>query len=320
MRRLGLAVLVGVLLVAGCSIPHPKNSHGVTKIAATEAEVDQIYDRYRSYRKDALDLLDEQPLTAVETGAVLAIDTGTLRVARRLLLTRAPDDTQDLEIRAVYAPRLDAYPLWFVVVVEDGVRDLIKVQIFQRETSTSPWLLVSSPETLPSTELPAFETDATDALMPVDPFRQGPLVMSPQDAIDAYAASLNAAEPVSDPVVSEDSFVTQMRAVADKQRQIEGVTFSQQWTARPVQYVARAADGGALVFGNLARVDNYQIQEGRYIDWPEGSEQKAFLSGRLYSSGELHYYHQILVYVPPDGDDKPVVLGQYGGVVDGVGY
>jgi hypothetical protein len=320
MRRLGLAVFVLVLLAAGCAIPHPKDSHGITKIAASEAEVEQIYERYREFRKDALDQLDEQPLTAVETGSVLAIDTGVLRVARRLLLTKAPDDTQELRIRGVYAPRLDAYPLWFVVVVEDRVRDLIKVQIFQRETSTSPWLMVASPETLPSTELPAFDTDTTDALMPADPLRQGQLVMSPQKAVNAYAATLNAQDPPDDPVVSEDSFVTQMRAVAAKQRRIEGVTFSQQWTPRPVQYVVRAADGGVLVFGTLARVDNYQIQQGRYIDWPEGSEQKAFLSGRLYSTGELHYYHQILVYVPPAGDDKPVVLGQYGGVVDGIGY
>jgi hypothetical protein len=320
MRRLGLAALVVGLLAAGCAIPHPKDSHGVTKIAASDAEVEQIYDRYRDSRKDALDQLDEQPLTAVETGAVLAIDNGALQVARRLLLTKAPDDTQDLRIRAVYAPRLDAYPLWFVVVVEDRVRDLIKVQIFQRQSSTSPWLLVSSPETLPSTELPAFDTDTTDALMPVDPLHRGGLVMSPQQAINAYAATLNAEEPAADPVVSEDSFVTQMRAVADKQRQIDGATFSQQWTARPVQYVVRAANGGALVFGTLGRVDNYQIEKGRYIDWPEGSEQKAFLSGRLYTTGELHYYHQILVYVPPHGDDKPLVLGQYGGVVDGVGY
>jgi len=319
MRRLALAVVLAVL-AAGCAIPHPKDSHGVTKVAASDTEVEQIYDRYRDYRKDALDLLDEQPLTAVESGAVLAIDTGALRVARRLLLTKAPDDTQDLQIRAVYAPRLDAYPLWFIVVVEDGVRDLTKVQIFQRQSSTSPWLLVASPETLPSTELPAFDSDTTDALMPADPFRQGQLVMSPQKAVNAYAATLNNAAPTEDPVVSEDSFVTQMRAVANKQRQIDGVTFSQQWTARPVQYVIRAADGGVLVFGTLARVDDYQIEEGRYIDWPEGSEQKAFLSGRLYSSGELHYYHQILVYIPPDGDDKPVVLGQYGGVVDGIGY
>src|SRR5690606_18887484 len=112
---------------------------------------------------------DEQPLNAVESGAVLAIDSGALRVARRLVQSETPDDTQELRILDVFAPRLESYPLWFVVIVEDGVRDLIKVQIFERRTSTAPWQLVASPETLPSTELPAVELDGDSVLQPLDP-------------------------------------------------------------------------------------------------------------------------------------------------------
>jgi hypothetical protein len=317
-RRLWVAVVAGALLVAGCAVPHPKDSHGVTKVAASEAEAEAIYDRYRTIRKSALELLDERPLTQVESGAVLAIDAGALTVARRLLLSEAPNDTQDLRILDVYAPRLESYPLWFVVVVQDGVRDLIKVQIFQRESSTTGWQLVASPEILPTTELPTFDLDDTDALKPVDPFRADGLSMSPQEAVDSYAATLNK-QPGAESDVSEDSFVTQMRQVAAEQQQVDGATFTQEWTPRPVQYALRAADGGAIVFGTLYRADRYEIETGHYINWPEGSEQKAFLSGRLYSIGELRYYHQILVYVPPD-EGKPVALGQYGGVVDGVGY
>ncbi len=317
-RRLCIAVMASALLVAGCAIPHPKDSHGVTKVAATPAQADLIYDRYRKVRKHALNRLDSQPLTTVEAGPVLAIDAGKLTVARRLLLSGRPDDTQDLRILDVFAPRLDSYPLWFVVVVEDGVRDLTKVQVFQRASSTTGWQLAASPETLPSTELPAFALDGTGALEPVDPSQAGRMTMSPQQAVDAYAATLNHA-PGAVSEVSRDSFVTQMRQVAAQQRRVDGVTFTQDWNARPVQYALRAADGGALVFGTLARLDRYQIKKGRAIDWPDGSEQKAFLSGRLYTTGELRYYHQILVYVPPDVG-KPVVLGQYGGVVDGFGY
>jgi hypothetical protein len=319
MRRLTVAVLIGVLAVGGCSFPHPKDSHGVTKVAATDAEAEAIYDRYRQARRNALDLLDEDPLTAVESGAVLAIDSGALQVARRLLMSETPDDTQDLRILDVYAPRLDSYPMWFVVVVEDGVRDLIKVQIFQRESSIAAWHLVASPEALPTTELPAFELDGDGVLASVEPDEESGLAMSPQAAVDAYADALNEPAPTPDSEVQEDSFVSQMRDVAGQQRQIEGVGFSQQWSPRPVEYAVRASDGGALVFGTLSRLDRYEIAEGRYIDWPEGSEQKAFLSGRLYSSGELRYFHQILAYVPPD-DGEPLVLGHYGGVVDGIGY
>lgn len=318
-RRIGVAVLAGVLTAGGCALPQPKDADDVTKVAATDAEAEAIYDRYRTARQDALELLDEDPLTAVESGAVLAIDSGALLVARRLLMSETPDDTQDLRILDVYAPRLDSYPMWFVVVVEDAVRDLIKIQIFQRESSTAAWHLVASPETLPSTELPAVELDGDDVLESLDPEQESGLAISPQAAIDAYAGRLNDPVPTSDSQVQEDSFVSQMRSVAQQQRQIEGVGFSQQWSSRPVEYALRASDGGALVFGTLSRLDRYEIAEGRYIDWPEGSEQKAFLSGRLYSSGELRYFHQILVYVPPGGGE-PLVLGHYGGVVDGIGY
>lgn len=317
-RRLGAAALVGVLAVGGCGLPHPKDSD-VSKVAVTEAEAESVYEHYRDVRRNAFELLDGQPLTAVESGAVLAIDSGALKVARRLLLSETPDDTQDLRILDVYAPRLDSYPMWFIVVVEDGVRDLIKVQVFERQTSTSDWRLAASPETLPTTELPAFEQGNSDVLESVDPEDDAGLAMSPQQALDAYADTLNDPAPTEASGVQEDSFVTQMRDVARQQRTIEGVAFSQQWSARDVEYAVRASDGGALVFGTLSRVDRYEIAEDRYIDWPEGSEQKAFLSGRLYSSGELRYFHQILVYVPP-GDGEPLVLGHYGGVVDAIGY
>jgi hypothetical protein len=318
-RGVGTAVLAGSLVVAGCAFPHPKDSHGVTKVAATEAEAEAVFEHYRARRQDALELLDEQPLISVESGAVLAIDSGALMVARRLLLSETPDDTQDLRILDVYAPRLDAYPMWFVIVVEDGVRDLIKVQIFQRESSTAAWHLVASPEMLPSTDLPALDLDGTDALTSIDPEDDEGLAMSPQQALDAYAETLSQPTPDPESEILEDSFVSQMRDVAQQQRQIEGVAFTQQWSSRPVAYAMRASDGGALVFGTLSRFDRYEIAEGRYIDWPEGSEQKAFLSGRLYSTGELRYFHQILVYVPPDSGE-PIVLGHYGGVVDGIGY
>ncbi|CAN5195034.1 hypothetical protein BH24ACT12_BH24ACT12_13130 [soil metagenome] len=48
-------------------------------------------------------------------------------------------------------------------------------------------------------------------------------------------------------------------------------------------------------------------------------EQKAFLVGSLYSSATLRYFHQVLMYVPPEDSGAPFVLGQYGGVVGAEG-
>ena len=307
-------------LVAGCQLPHRKDDLSVTKVAASTTQVEEVYDRYLKIRGNALHLLDARPLTSIESGPVLAIDSGALEVARRLLLTEKPQDKQTLRILDVLTPRLDAYPLWFVVVAADGTRDLTKVQIFQRETATSQWELVASPEILSSTTLPKLQTDESGALVGAPPGSDEGLVSSPAAALDAYAAALDDPGSGSADGVAVDSFIRAMREVAARQSAIEGVRFAQSWSARPVEYALRTVDGGALVFATLERVDRYHIDAGRAIDWPEGSEQEAFLSGRLFSTGVLRYFHHVLMYVPSESGDKPFVLGQYGGVVEGVGY
>jgi hypothetical protein len=315
-----VAALVVCGLLAGCSLPHRKDDLSATKVAASTAQVEEVYDRYLKIRGNALHLLDARPLTSIESGPVLAIDSGALEVARRLLLTEKPDDRQSLRILDVLAPRLDSYPLWFVVLAADETRDVTKVQIFERESAVAQWEMVASPEVLSSTTLPELQTDGSGALVGAAPDSDEGLAVSPAAALDAYAAALD--DPTSPDAgeVAEDSFIRSMRDVADRQSAIEGVRFSQEWSARPVEYALRTVDGGALVFATLQRVDRYRIDAGRAIDWPEGSEQEAFLSGRLYSTGVLRYFHQVLMYVPPESDEKPFVLGQYGGVVEGVGY
>ena len=319
-RTRAVTAVLMCCLMAGCGLPHRKDDLSVTKVAASTSQVEEVYDRYLKVRGNALHLLDPRPLTSIESGPVLAIDSGALEVARRLLLTEKPDEKQSLRILDVLAPRLDAYPLWFVVVAADGARDVTKVQIFQRESATSQWELVASPEVLSSTTLPELQTDTSGALVGAPPDSDEGLVASPAAALDSYAAALDDPASSAADEVAVDSFVRSMRDVAVRQSAIEGVRFAQAWSAQPVEYALRTVDGGALVFATLVRVDRYRIEAGRAIDWPEGSEQEAFLSGRLYSTGVLRYFHQVLMYVPPASDDKPFVLGQYGGVVAGVGY
>lgn len=360
-----------VLLAAGCSLPHERTETGASKVAIAQADAEEIYARYARVRKSALRLLDPQPLTSIESGPVLAVDSGALQVARRLLLSKRADDSQDLQIQQVLAPRLSSYPLWFVAVVRDGVRKLTKVQIFTRETSVSTWQLVASPETLTTVDLPPFALDEDGALAPVAPDDGDGLALSPSDAVTAYVGALNAAsgaqengqddpaaaaraaeraqereqvgpgdlpnradeeagprvpdpttelEPGDDPrdLVVRDSFIQQMAAITEQQSSIDGVRFAQQWQARPVEYALRTADGGALVFADLLRVDAYSLEPGTVVNWPEGSDQKAFLTGKLYSGGQLSYVHQVLLYLPAQ-EGKPRAIGQYGGVVDASG-
>ncbi|MGH3425297.1 MAG: hypothetical protein ACRDO8_11235, partial [Nocardioidaceae bacterium] len=154
-RVLGVAVAACLTLgTAACSVPHPRGDVAVSKVAADNGEISSIYERYRDVRANAIKLLDPTPLGTVEDGPVLAIDAGALQVAKRLSRTRDVPNQQNLRIVDVLAPRLTEYPLWFVAIVRDDVRKLTKVQIFERESASSQWELVASPETLQSTTLP----------------------------------------------------------------------------------------------------------------------------------------------------------------------
>ncbi len=313
--------MVAVSLVAvssGCAVPRPVGDDAV-KLAVTRSEADEVLKRWAERRAEALQVLDAEPLTSVEGGDTLAVDRGALIVARRLLEEGTQDVTQQLQLRTVVSPRLSSYPLWFIAVVDDGQRDLTKVQVHRRASAAQPWQLVTTAEVLPSTQLPELALDDSEALEPIDPDDGDGLVGGPQDVADAYADLLNDQSAGDGELVLVDSFVQQMRTVAGAQAEIEGVRFSQDWRASDVEWSARTADGGALVFATMERADRYQIKPGTAVDWEEGSEQAAFLAGRVYTEAVLRYRHQVLLYVPPSGGGQARALGQYGGVVSASG-
>ena len=317
MRRAVALLAIGLLVLAACAVPRERDDREPSRVAAAASEVEAIFERYREVRNTAIELLDAKPLSTVESGPVLAIDSGSFEVAQRLSGTEEADDA-DVEISQVATPSFGAYPLWFMAEVRDPEDEVNRVQVFERASAVDPWLLVATPETVLTTELPELRRRDGRAVV-VAPDDDAGMTMSAQDAADAYAEAL--ADPESDAVglVEQDDFVEQMRELVARNSALEGVEFSQSWAAEEVTHALRTADGGALVFANLLRRDTFTVEEGVRVTWPEDSVQQAFLSSGIATSGRLRYYHQVLVHVP-GGDAKPRVLGQYGGVVDGDGF
>ncbi|MDD9347554.1 hypothetical protein [Mumia sp.] len=319
-RRPGAVLAAGLLvgaLVSGCGIvPLEKTSTEVSKIAADHDEVDRTYRNYEKARAAAFGALDPDILALVETGPVLAVDGRAIDVAKRVHGSASTGAAvAPAEIEDVYTPRLDAYPLWFVVTARDAARGMRRVQVFERASSTEQWELTASPEALLSTVLPVPRT--VDGVLETVPADDGDgLVSSPAAAMQAYAAVLgDPSSPRADQVTA-DSFVTQMRAQAAGLAK-PGTTFRRTWSSQPVTHTMRTQDGGALVFGTLMRQDGWVLAPGATVTWPEASEHKAYLGSPMTGSGVLRYYHQVLMYVPPQGGvGLPRVLGQYGGVVD----
>lgn len=323
MRRSCCTVLALLLVcLAACGLPSRKDPEPPVKVAATRTEAESIFDHFTDVRSTSYKLLDPNPLTAVEIGPVLKIDAGAITV-HRLLGERAPRDavsSTDLALTDVYAPRFHEYPLWFLAVVRDGDRELTRVQVFARPSAAMPWVLVASPETLSADVLPTLAFDSHDALQTLAADEQSGLVASPESVAATYAQALHDPGSAAAGQIGSDAFVEQVRRVDEQISALKGVTYEQTWQPHDVTHVVRTADGGALVFATFTRKETYKINDGVTVDWPDGSPQKAFLGGKLYAHGTLRYYHQVLLYVPADGEGKPRAIGQYGGIIDGDGY
>ncbi len=314
-RGVGVALAVALALT-GCAVPRERDDAPASTVPVDVAQVERILARYAEVRATAADLLDPKPLSTVESGAVLAIDTGSFVVAQRLAKA-AGDRGEGGDVVEVATPRFTRYPLWFAVEVRDTAAEVNRVQVFQRASAVDPWFLVESPQTVLTTRLPELRRRGGVALA-VPPGSGTGMAMSPQEAADRYAAAL--ADPTSPEAssVAEDAFREQMREAAERNAALRDVTFSQRWAAAKVQHALRTSDGGALVFATLERTDSYEVGEGVRVTWPDDSPQKALLESGVSSSGSLRYLHQVLIVVP-GGSGEPRVIGQYGGVVEAEG-
>lgn len=314
-RRILVAATASCFVLAACAVPREREIERIDKVSATTAEIAAVYTRYQQVRNAATELLDPKPLSTIETGPALAIDTGSFEVSQRLDGAEQ-ESIGKVEILDIQTPRFTQYPLWYVTVIRDGSRGVKRVQVFERTSAVDPWLLVSTPETLGDTELPEIRGDGRGDARRVRPDDGTGIAMSPDEAATAYAKTLGDAQAPEAATIEADSFIKQMRQTAATNADLEGVTFAQQWAPEKVQYALRTTDGGALAFITLLRTDTYTVPEGFQVTWPEGSPQQAFLQEGIQGAGTLNYYHQVLVYLP-GGNDKPRAIGQFGGVVSG---
>lgn len=311
MRRIVLAA-AAALALSGCGlVPHPRRDVRLEQIA-DKSDVAAILDHYREVRNAAIGLLDPKPLSIVESGPMLAIDSGSFEVSQRLSRSES-EDNRNLQVSSIETPVFSRYPLWFMVTAFDPAARVDVVQIFERHTPTEPWLLVAAPQTLPSTQLPGLRHDRHGRVFRVAANDGRGMIKSPQGAATAYADALGSMTDAL-PGIARDDFIKKRRSEFDDANRLEGVTVTQTWAAERVKQALRTEDGGALVWVTLLRLDTYQVQPGIKVSWAPGSPQQAFLAHGITGVGKLRYYHQVLLYVP-GGDDPPRALGQFGGVV-----
>ena len=317
MRRLVLVLATTVLLVTACALPQQREEETLGKIAATPQEIETVFARYEVVRDTAARLLSPNPLSIIQTEAVLDIETGSFEVAQRLAASD-PEQDDPIDVQRTYTPRFGSYPLWFVAVVRDEGREVTRVQVFERAAAADPWLLIATPETVLDADLPELR-ERDGAVVRVAPDDEAGTGVSAQRAADDYAALLADAESDVATTFAADGFVEQVRAATEQNRALEGVGFEQTWASQEVRHAVRTSDGGILAFVDLSREDTYDAPDDVTVTWPEDSPQRAFVPEGISTTGTLLYRHQVLMLIPV-GDEPVRVIGQFGGVVGAEGF
>ncbi|PVG82516.1 hypothetical protein DDE18_13800 [Nocardioides gansuensis] len=152
---------VVVVALAGCEalpVRHQSELTASTKIALTLEQATDLYASWDRRHNAVLRALARHPRRTpdweqVERGAALAADAfgaDYLRATSR----RPPQQVTHTPV-AVYAPRLDSYPMWAVVAARPDGTDgrQVVVQQFRRYSVTAPWLLEAS-TLVPARSLP----------------------------------------------------------------------------------------------------------------------------------------------------------------------
>ncbi len=315
-----LALLCLAVLMTACAVPQRKDTSVVSKPAATTTSAQSVVARYNAVRARADEHLDVSLLPQVEGGDLLDIDQGAYFVAVRVDKPKGYATVQLAPPEQVISPRFDAYPLWFVVFARDEKGGNKRVAVFERADSVSPWLMTMAPETTPEAALPPVVQDGNGAAVTVAPDDATGTGVSPTEALQRYAAALAPEQSADDAFFAADAFLAQTRKFQQTQASLPFATFQQTWTPQPPRFALRVEGGGALVFGTVNRRDAYSVQTNSYIDWDDNADTAAYLPGRVYRSATLDYTHQLLLFLPPRGEGKPRLIGQYGGVVDGQGF
>lgn len=320
MRRRSLAGLLALLLLAtACAIPQRKDTSVLSKPAATEVSARSVVAQYNAVRARADEVLDGSVLPQIEGGTLLDIDQGAYFVSVRVDKPEGHARVRLEEPERVIAPRFAAYPMWFVVLARDRLGGHKRVAVFERADSVSPWLMTMAPATTAEAGLPPVVVDSDGAAVTVGADDTSTTSVSPREVLQRYAGALAPGDAEDEEFFDPDAFLAQTEKFQQNQESLPFATFQQTWSAQEPEFALRVEGGGLLVFGTVTRRDAYSVQTNSYIDWNDDADTAAYLPGRVYQSATLDYIHQLLLFVPPEGEGKPRLIGQYGGVVDGQG-
>lgn len=326
MRRRGAIVLTAVLELGlgACQEPVPA-VEPLPKAADPPVVIESGQaNRILAELAEAIDAAnaagDVEPMRERVAGAAL-----TMADAQYKIVARDPDSSiaplsSDFGYRRIVT-RSTGWPRSFVVATELGDGDTSFIYRIEQAAPRSPYQLVSWARLLAGATTPAAAAPELGAMV-VEPDASG-LVMSPQAAVEAYAAAKGGgAEDAAaqfDPPISDTGapdpagkvWREVIRLLTETAKDFEPELEQKSEVIDGSVFALSTVDAGALVFGQIKSVLDvrYTIPEGGSVNlFPEGY---AWLEGdQLKATKSVHIEHlqTVVLAVPPAGAEGPIQI------------
>lgn len=272
-RTLAVGVLAGALVLAGCGTQE-------ALVGLRDAPAEQT----------AAAPLDVQGATAIATRLLTAVDTPTegdakaaatargavlmgdaLTVANARAASKAATEAAPTALVTVPQPTVVAqsqgrdWPRAILATTLDVKTNTQSLHVMLSEKPDQPFRITASVPMFAGAQLPALG-DATKGAPLLDTGAKNDLAHVPEEAVTAYARALATPKAkATDAVELDDPFATALRASATAQAKALGKLATLAQVHEPLLADAvtfRLADGGAVTFGLIRRVDTISVKPG----------------------------------------------------------
>ena len=240
------------------------------------------------------------------TGSALSVADAMARSKQTPSDTDVLSEPATAEVLGIV--RTSTWPRTMVTTTLDEESSTRSLQVLHSRTPTSPYLLDASVAMLGGASVPSLGTVSAGIQTVSD--GKG-IAVSPKDALDQLATALAYPKPATPKSLgTDDAFTRGVRAGAAAQAKALGKlgSFTQSHTVEDrLTQGYRLADGGALVFGQLRRVDTITpSKSAKQLTLPD--EVARILGHRTTTKKvSVTYVEPVVLVVPTSG--KATVVG-----------
>ncbi|WP_350276049.1 hypothetical protein [Kribbella sp. HUAS MG21] len=325
LRRIMVAGLAVSALTGCAAVPQQDTVQSLTRPAVSTEAAAAAIKRYDEVSNAANKRRDDKLIATVETGDLLRLTQASYTIDR--VLDKAgknlPKPTTHVK-PSIGAPTYGGYPMYFVSAAGMSAhKDYKTLDLWERKTAGSPWLMKHSLYPENKVKLPGLE-----GLRPLAAADHGKLAVPPAAAAAALAEYLNVGaqsrraalfEPSEDVTRILGTVSDGKSLVKEDPKSYRAAIDTFRVNGTPTAFLT--SSGEALVFLSLTDEFQLQVGAGLSIYWSQGSPGSAYSPPTTKYNGAITstILYQVALVIPKKGaklrilstSDELVAAGGY---------